>query len=42
MHKEAKYSTSYWLRELKPDMFKGIEEEDWLCKLDKDLMLMYN
>ena len=28
IHKEAKYSTSYQPKELKPDMFKGIEEED--------------
>ena len=28
IYKEAKYSTSYWLKELKLDIFKGIEEED--------------
>ena len=34
---------SYWLKELKPDIFKGTEEEkDWLYELDKDLMLIYN
>ena len=41
IHKEAKYSTSYQLKELKPDTFKGTEEkEDQICELDKDLMLM--
>ena len=28
IYKEAKYSASYQLKELKPDTFKGIEEED--------------
>ncbi len=28
IYKEAKYSISYWLKELKLDIFKGIEEED--------------
>ena len=28
IYKEAKYSTSYWLKELKLDTFKGIEEEN--------------
>ena len=23
-------------------MFKGIEEENWLCELDKDPILIYN
>src|SRR6266567_5287591 len=42
IYKEAKYSISYWLKEPKPDTFKRIEEEDQLCELDKDLMLIYN
>ena len=42
IHKEAKYSISYWLKELKLDIFKGIEEKDQLYKLDKDLILIYN
>ncbi len=42
IHKEAKYSISYQLKELKLDMFKGMEEEDQLYKLDKDLMSTYN
>ena len=28
IYKEAKYGASYWLKELKPDMFKGIENKD--------------
>ena len=42
IHKEAKYSASYWPKKLKPDTFKGIEEEDWIRELDKDLMLICN
>ena len=42
IYKKAKYSTSYWPKELKPDIFKGIEEKDQLYKLDKDLILIYN
>ena len=43
IYKEAKYGISYWLRELKPDMFKGMEkEENQIRELDKDLMLIYS
>ena len=28
IYKEAKYSTSYWPKELKLNTFKGTEEED--------------
>ena len=28
IYKEAKYGTSYQLKEPKPDMFKGIKEKD--------------
>ena len=42
IYKEAKYSTSYWPKELKPDTFKGIKEEDQLRELDKDPILIYN
>ena len=43
IHKEAKYSASYWLKEPKLDIFKGIKEkEDWICELDKDLMSTYS
>ena len=42
IHKKAKYSTSYWPREPKPDIFKETEEKDQLHKLDKDPILIYN
>ena len=28
VYKEAKYSTSYWPKELKLDIFKGTEDKD--------------
>ena len=28
IYKEAKYSTSHWLKEPKPDIFKGTEKKD--------------
>ena len=28
IYKEAKYSVSYWPKELKPDTFKGTKKED--------------
>ncbi len=42
IYKEAKYGISYWPREPKLDIFKGIEEEDQLYKLKEDLILIYN
>jgi len=41
IHKKAKYSASYWPKELKPDIFKGTGEEDQLNELDKDLIVIY-
>ena len=42
IYKEAKYNISYWPKESKPDMFKGMEKEDQLRELDKDQILIYN
>ena len=42
IYKEAKNSISYWLKELKLDMFKGIKEKDQIRELNKDPILTYN
>jgi len=34
MHKNTKYSTSYWPQELELDKLKGTKEQDRLYKLD--------
>jgi len=34
MHKDTKYSVSYWLQELKLDKLKGTKEQDRLYKLN--------
>jgi len=37
VHKDIKYSTSYWPQEPKLNKLKGTEEQDRLYKLDQDL-----
>jgi len=37
MHKNTKYSASYWPQELELDKLKGTKEQDRLYELDQDL-----
>ena len=42
IHQKAKYSASYWLQELKLDIFKGTKEADLLQEIDQDLITIFN
>ena len=41
-HQKAKYSTSYWLQELKLNVLKGIKKVDLLQEIDQDLIATFN
>jgi len=42
VHKDAKYSVSYWPQELELDKLKGTKEQDRLYELDQDLKAIYS
>ena len=42
IHQKAKYSASYWLQELKLNIFKGIKKADLLQEIDQDLIATFN
>ena len=41
-HQEAKYGASYWLQELKLDVFKNTKKADLLQEIDQDLIATFN